>query len=143
LICKSRSHICYLLLGFSLYLCNLYLNFFQITKGLRFNSYPISLPIFSSLPLAVNPVGMTTYYWCYFLQRIVYNLVTINSITTKFGIRIHQLSVYQISRQSDNGFVFYRNFHTLTKKTKTKKSKETSQLLKVDISKTPGVKFQM
>jgi len=38
---------------------------------LRFNSYPVSLQIFSSLPLAVNPVGVTT-YWCYFSRIIIY-----------------------------------------------------------------------
>jgi len=55
---------------------------------LRFNSFLVSLPIFSSLPLAVNPVGVTT-YWCYFSRIIVYNLVTIYGIATKFGIRMH------------------------------------------------------
>jgi len=63
----------WLLLGFSLYLRDLKLNFFQITKGLRFNSYPFSLPNSSFLPLAVDPVGVST-YWCYFLRIIVYNL---------------------------------------------------------------------
>jgi len=30
--------------------------------------------------------------------------------------------VYQISRQSDNAFVFYSNFHTLTKRRKKEKN---------------------
>jgi len=45
------------------------------------------MPIFSFLPLVVNPVGVTT-YGCYFLQIIVYNLVIIYGIATKFGIRM-------------------------------------------------------
>jgi len=124
LICKSRSRNCYLLLGFSLYL-NLLLNFFQLTKGLRLNSYPVSLQIFSSLPLAVNPVGLTT-YWCYFSWIIVYNLVTIYSITTKIWYLVaplSRLSVYQISRPSDNSFVFYSNFHTFMKRRKKNSAK--------------------
>jgi len=58
----------------------------------------------------VYPVGVTT-YWCYFLQIIIYNFVTIYGIVTKFGIRMHPYLVYQISRQSDNAFVFYDSFH--------------------------------
>jgi len=57
----------------------------------------------SSRGLILPPVDVTT-YWCYFSRIIVYNLVTIYGITTKFGIRMHP---YQISWQSDNAFVFY------------------------------------
>jgi len=47
--------------------------------------------------------------------------------------------VYQISRQSDNPFPLYGNFHTFTKEEKKgKKTKETKPILKVHISKTPG-----
>jgi len=98
LICKSRLRNCYLLLGFSLYLRNLELNFFQITKDLRFNSYPVSLPIFSCFPLAVNPVGVTT-YWCYFSLIIIYNLY---GITTKFGIRMHPYADFQCTKFQGN-----------------------------------------
>jgi len=132
-ISKSWSRNCYLLLGILLYFRNLLLNFFQITKGLRFNSYPVSLLIFSFLPLAVNPVGVTA-YWCYSLWIMVYNFVTIYVIATKFGIRMCPFSV-QVSRQLDNEFVFYSNFHTLMKR---KKMKKLSQLSKVHISEKPG-----
>jgi len=73
-------------------------------KDLRFSSYPISLPIFSFLPLAVNPVGVTT-NWCYFLRIIIYNFVTIYGIATNQDVPLSGLSVNQISRQSDNAFV--------------------------------------
>jgi len=50
--------------------------------------------------------------------------------------------VYHISKQSDNDFVFYDNFHTLTKRRKKekqeKKTKKLSQLLKVHILETLG-----
>jgi len=50
------------------------------------------------------------------------------------------LSVYQISRELDNAFVIYNNFHTLMKLTrkKSKKTKKLSQFSKVHISETPG-----
>jgi len=55
--------------------------------------------------------------------------VTIYCIATKFGIYqdapLSRLSVYQISRQSDNAFVFYSNFHTFTKRKRNKKNEET------------------
>jgi len=35
--------------------------------------------------------------------------------------------VYQISRQSDNGFVFYSNFHTYTKRKKQKKETKNEE----------------
>jgi len=98
---KFRSHNCYLLLGFSLHLRDLWLNFFQITKGLRFNSYPFSLPSFSFSPLAVNPVGVIT-YWCYFLRIIVYNFMTIYAITTKFGIRMCLYSAFLCTKFQGN-----------------------------------------
>jgi len=90
---------------------------------LKFNSYPVSLPIFSFLSLAVYPVGVTT-YWCYFLQIIVYSFVAIAGYQV---VPLSRLSVYQISRQLDNLFVFYDNFHTLTKRTK---KKETQPIFK-------------
>jgi len=40
---------------------------FQITKLI--NSYPVSLPIFSFLPLAVYPVSVKTYWWLFFLNN--------------------------------------------------------------------------
>jgi len=80
---KSRSRKCYPLLDFH---C-IFVIFCSNNKSLRFNSYPISMPIFSFLTLAVYPIGMTT-YWCYFLQIIIYNIVTIYDITTKFCIRM-------------------------------------------------------
>jgi len=48
---------------------------------------------------------------------------------------LFRLSVYQISRQSDN---FIANFPKIRKKQK-KKKKKINQLLKVHISETPGV----
>jgi len=54
-------------------------------------------------------------------------------------VPLSRLSVYQISRQLDNVFVLYNNFHTLTKrKRKIKKTKKLSQFSKVHISETPG-----
>jgi len=91
---KFRSRNCYLLLGFLLHLRDLLLNFFQITKGVRFNSYPFSLPNFSFLPLAVNPDNIVVL----FLQIIVYNFVTIYDITTKFGIRMHLYPAFQCTK---------------------------------------------
>jgi len=38
------------------------------------------------------------------------------------------LSVYQISRQSDNAFMFYNNFHTLMKR--KRKKEETQPIFK-------------
>jgi len=35
--------------------------------------------------------------------------------------------VYQISRQSDNAFVFYSNFHTFTKGRRKEKKKEKNE----------------
>jgi len=35
--------------------------------------------------------------------------------------------VYQISRQSDNAFVFYSNFYTLTKRRKKEKKKNKNE----------------
>jgi len=117
---------------------------------LRFNCYPVSLPIFSSLPLAVNPVGVTT-YWCYFLQIIVYNFVTIYGITTKFGIRMHPYPDFQCTKFQDNRIMplcFIATFMTKRRKKKKKKrkTKKISQLLKVHITETPGMiylKFEM
>jgi len=70
-----------------------------------------------------------------FLQIIVYNFVTIYGITTKFGIRmrLYSFSVYQISRELDNAFVFYNNFHTLMKSRRKKeknKNQETKPIFK-------------
>ena len=56
---------------------------------------------------------------------------------------LHNLSVYQVSRQSNNLFPLHGNFHTLTKR---RKNKETKQFLKVHISEMPGevyLKFGM
>jgi len=50
---------------------------------------------------------------------------------------LSHLSVYKISKQLDNAFVFYSNFHTL-KKERKKKKKKLSQLSKVHISEAPG-----
>jgi len=90
----------------------------------------MSLPIFSFLPLAVYPVGVTI-YWCYFSWIFIYNFVTIYGIATKFGIRSALIPPFniQISKQSDNAFVFYDNFYTLTKR--RKKTKKLSQFSKV------------
>jgi len=68
---------------------------------LRLNSYPVSFLIFSSLPLVVNPVGVTTYR-CYFSQIIVYNLVTIYGIATKLGIRLHPYTDFQCTKLQGN-----------------------------------------
>ena len=51
---------------------------------LRFNGQPTSVPIFSLLPGAVYPVGVTT-YWCDFSCIIANNFVNIYHIPTKFG----------------------------------------------------------
>jgi len=56
--------------------------------------------------------------------------VIIYGIITKFQIwyqdaPLSRLSVYQISRQSDNAFVFYSNFHTLTKRKKNEETQPT------------------
>jgi len=58
--------------------------------------------------------------------------VTIYDIATKFSIRMHHLSVYEISRQLDNAFVFYNNLNTLTKRRKIK-MKKLSQFSKAHI----------
>jgi len=111
---------------------------------LRFNSYPVSLQIFSSLPLAVNPVGVTT-YWCYFLRIIIYNLVTIYGITTTFGIRMQPYPDFQCTKFQGNRIIplcFIATFTPLQKeekKRKINKTKKLSQLLKVHISEIPGV----
>jgi len=69
---------------FFLHLYGLLLNFFQTTKGLRFYSYPISLPIFSFFPLAVHPVGMTT-YWCYFCEQLFIILWNCNQMMCPYA----------------------------------------------------------
>jgi len=74
---------------------------FVIFNSNKFNSYPVSLPNFSFLPLEVNPVGMTT-YWCYFLQIIVYNFMTIYGIATKFGIRMCLYPAFQCTKFQGN-----------------------------------------
>ena len=74
------------------------LDFFQTTKGLRFDSKPTSVPIFSFLPCAVYPVGVTT-YWCNFLWIIVNKFASVYHILTK------------------------RNFHAFTKRRKNKETK--------------------
>jgi len=45
-------------------------------------------------------LGMTTY--CYFLQIIIYNLVTIYGIATKFGIRMHPYPDFQCTKFQGN-----------------------------------------
>jgi len=55
--------------------------------------------------------------------------VTIYGITTKFGIRMCLYPIYQISTELDNVFVFYNNFHTLTKRRETKPIFEGSYLV--------------
>jgi len=128
---KSWSHNCYLLLSFLLYLCDLYLNFFQITKGLRFNSYPVSLPNFSFLPLTVNPVDMTK-YWCYFL---LINFVIIYGTTTKFGIRMHY-PTFQCTKFQGNWIMHLCFITTFTPL--QKKMKKLSRFSKVHISEMPS-----
>jgi len=85
------------------------------------------------MPLVVYPVVVKT-YWCYSLQKFIYNFVTIYDIATKFGIRMcpYPSSLCTKFLQLDNGFVFYDIFHTL------KKPKKLSQFSKVYISETPG-----
>jgi len=85
------------------------------------------------LPLAVNPVGVTT-YWCYFLRKIVYNLLWYYNQIWYQVAALSQLSVYQISRQSDNAFTPLRK----EGKKEEKKTKKLSQFLKGHISETPG-----
>jgi len=38
-------------------------------------------------------------------------------------VPLSYLSMYEISRELDNAFVFYNNFHMLTKRRKKKKTK--------------------
>jgi len=101
----------------------IFTSIFQITKGLRFNSYPVSLPIFSSFPLAVNPVGVIK-YWCYFSQIIVYNLVTIYGIITKFGIRMHPYPDFQCTKFLGNQIIALCFIATFTPWWKEKKAKK-------------------
>jgi len=72
------------------------------------------------LPLAINPEGVTTYIGV-ILRTIVYNFVTIygisyNQIWYQDGAFIPPFNV--ATRQLDNAFVLYNNFHTLTKRRK-------------------------
>jgi len=87
---------------------------------LSFNRYPVSLPNFSFLPLAVNPIGVTT-YWCYILRIIAYNFVTIYGTTTKFDIRMCLYPTFQCTKFQGNGILHLCNFHTLTKRRKIMK----------------------
>jgi len=80
---------------------------------LRFNSYPVSLPIFSFLPLAVYPVGVTT-HWCYFLRIIIYIVVTIYGIASKFGIRMHPYPAFQCTIFQGNQIMFMCFMKTFT-----------------------------
>jgi len=78
----------------------------------------------------------------FFLRIIVYNFVTIYGYATKFGIRMRlypkfQCTEFQYTRELDNVFVFYNNFHTLTKK--EGKTKKLSQFSKAQTLETPGV----
>jgi len=43
-------------------------------------------------------------------------------------VPLSHLSVYQISRELHNLFVFYKNFHTLTKRRKKRKNEETKPI---------------
>jgi len=74
-----------------------------------------------------------------FSQIIIYNFVTICNQIWYQGVPLSCLLVYQISRQSDNAFVFNNNFHNLTKR--RKKNKKLSQFSKVHISKIPGTNY--
>ena len=47
---------------------------------------------------------------------------TLTKLSTKM-CPLHHLSVYQISRESDNPLSLYGSFHALTKKKKNKKKK--------------------
>jgi len=102
----------------------------QITKGLRFNSYPVSLLTFSFLPLAVYPVGVKT-YWCYFLWIIVYNVVTVYGIATKYNITMHTYTVLLCTKFQDNQATRLRFMTTFVvwqeeKQTTKKKTKKNS-----------------
>jgi len=117
--------------------------FFKITKGLRFNSYPVSWPIFSFLPLAVNPVGMTT-YWCYFLQINVYNFVTTYGIATKFGISMHPYPTFQCTKFQGNQIMLLCFITTFTlaqneQKIERNKEKKLSLFSKVQNLEMSGV----
>jgi len=95
--------------------------------------------MFSFLPFVVYPVGMTT-YWCNFVNNCkqLCECVLYSNHTWYQDAPLHHLSVYQISRQSDNPFSLYGNFNTFTKR-----KKKLSQFLEVHISEMPGKKFGM
>jgi len=118
-------HLDYPLLGFLLYLRDLWLNFFQITKSLSFNSYPVSLLIFSFLLLAVYPVDVTT-YWCFFLRIIIYNFATIYGIATEFGITMCPYPAFQCTKFQGNQIMLLCFMTTFTPWQKEQeKNKET------------------
>jgi len=57
---------------------------------------------------------------------------------------LRHLFAYQISRQSENGFVFYDNFHTLMKRKKKRKTRrKKNQILKIHVLEMPGMKCEM
>jgi len=74
-----------------------------------------------------------TTHWCYFSRIIVYNLVTIYGITTKFGIEMHPYSDFQCTKFQGNRrmhFCFITTFTPLRKeeKKKRKKNEETKPI---------------
>jgi len=81
------------------------------------------------LPLAVNSVGVTT-YWCYFSRIIVYNLVTIYGITTKFGIEMHPYPDFQCTKFQGNRIMHLYFITTFTplRKEEEKKNEETKPI---------------
>jgi len=68
------------------------------------------------LPLAVNP-----------LRRVRDHLWYYNQIWYK-DAPLSRISPYKISKELENAFVFNKNFHTLTKRRKIKKTQETKPI---------------
>jgi len=73
---------------------------------------------------------MTT-YWCYFSRIIVYNLVTIYGIATKFGIGMHPYPNFQCTKFQGNLIMhlcFITTFTPLRKVEEKKKNEETKPI---------------
>jgi len=62
-------------------------------------------------------------YWCYFSRIIVYNLVTIYDITTKFGIGMHPYPDFQCTKFQGNQIM-----HFCFNLWKEKKNEETKPI---------------
>jgi len=70
----------------------------------------------------------TNTYWCYFSRIMVYNLVTIYGIATKFGIGMHPYPDFQCTKFQGNRIMHFCFITTFTPLRKEEKNEETKPI---------------